>query len=104
MLLKSGLSITRFARESRAKSRKKQSSGKGNPALHVSETFEILLGHDHQHTVSFITALARLEKLIHQDAKSTGLAALDRWAVQALEPTEINYIALTRTCSRLLHR
>src|SRR5205085_2026269 len=73
---------------------------------HISKTFKILLNHYHddQHTDSFITALAHLENLIHQEAKSTGLTALERWTVQALEPTEINYIALTRTCSRLLRR
>jgi hypothetical protein len=107
MLLKSGMSLTQFARDSCAKRRKKLLSGKGNPALSVSKTFEILLSHydDHRHTDSFITALAHLEKLIHPEAKSpTSLTALERWTVQALEPTEINYIALTRTCSRLLRR
>jgi hypothetical protein len=107
MLLKSGMSLTQFARDSYAKRGTRLLSGKGNPALSVSKTFEILPSHydDHRHTDSFIIALAHLEKLIHPEAKSpTSPTALERWTVQALEPTEINYIALTHTCSRLLRR
>jgi hypothetical protein len=105
ILLKSGMSLTQFA--SCAERRKKLSSGKGNPALSVSKTLEILLSHydDHRHTNSFTVPLAYLEKLIPPETKSpTGRTALEMWAVRALEPTGINYITLTRTCRRLLSR
>jgi hypothetical protein len=82
-------------------------SGKGNPTLSVSKTFEILLSYydDHWYTDLFITALAHLKKLIYPEVKSPiNLTALERWTVQALEPTKINYIAFTRIYSRLLRR